>query len=170
MTRLPRRYRRRTDPSASWPIPHLPTRSGQHAQRTGNRGERKRQKKPQEGIPRGRSQNSRGDPGAVPPGRRPYRHCQLRQEPRGGTTRLHKFDEAQDSLNKSLEKYDSIDNVLGVIEVHNHLGRLYLEFDGDAQRALDKFRTAKSLTANNNGIGSPREEAPHGEKSVNVSK
>jgi tetratricopeptide (TPR) repeat protein len=73
--------------------------------------------------------------------------------------RLHKFDKAQDLLNQSLKKYENIDDVLGIIEVHNHLGRLYLESDDDAQRALDEFHTVRSIIADGDGIESPREEA-----------
>lgn len=70
---------------------------------------------------------------------------------------LGRFDEAARWLYRSMFHYREIDDVLGVVEVCNHLGRLYRELD-DAERALAKFGEAMTLMGKN-GVGSLLEEA-----------
>jgi tetratricopeptide (TPR) repeat protein len=60
-------------------------------------------------------------------------------------------------LSRSLANYSEIEDVLGVVEVRNHLGLLYLE-SRDQKKALVEFEKATNLM-NENEIGSLLEEA-----------
>lgn len=70
--------------------------------------------------------------------------------------RLHDADAAE-WLNRSLANYGEIDDVLGVVEVYNHLGLLHLELN-DREQALAAFRKAMTMM-DENKISSLLEEA-----------